>query len=315
LFHVVLLPETAPRARLPARVLEREPILDFPTTLIAGLAFLLHFLLIGALYSDWADPVVTDEISIAAVIDAARMPPAPPLESAPAAAATMSSTRGVERTPTAAQPGPSRAAASAAGLSAELEKIMMGILPALGGEEAATSGVLSSSELPTQALDAAAASERGVSGPGTLVLGPSGQPLTPGPAGNLRGIGPTSREYTDVRGQMVAVGGPKATTDISEPTTTGRINDAARVVAGLRPGFRQCYVREIERNADAQGNIRLTLRVGENGEVLSVQAAAGGNLGSAMVACIQARAGAAQFKPPEGGSAAVVVPVIFRNQH
>jgi hypothetical protein len=82
----------------------------------------------------------------------------------------------------------------------------------------------------------------------------------------------------------------------------------------MRAGFRACYNRALQENPDAQGSIRLTIRVGPGGEVQGVSAAPSGNLSGSVVSCVQARASAAQFSPPEGGSAAVVVPVTFVKQ-
>ena len=75
----------------------------------------------------------------------------------------------------------------------------------------------------------------------------------------------------------------------------------------MRAGFRACYNRGLQENPDAQGNIRLTIRVGPGGEVSGVSAAPSGNLPASVVSCVQARASAAQFAPPEGGSAVIVV--------
>jgi hypothetical protein len=81
----------------------------------------------------------------------------------------------------------------------------------------------------------------------------------------------------------------------------------------MRPGFRRCYNQELANNPDAEGSIHLSIRVGPGGEVTGVSATVSGNLGSA-VACVKARAAAAQFAPPDGGSAVVQVPVTFVKQ-
>jgi hypothetical protein len=82
----------------------------------------------------------------------------------------------------------------------------------------------------------------------------------------------------------------------------------------MRAGFRACYQRGLNENPDAQGNIRLTIQVGPGGEVRGVTAVPAGTLPPSVVACVQARAKAAQFDPPEGGSAAIQVPVTFVKQ-
>jgi hypothetical protein len=94
----------------------------------------------------------------------------------------------------------------------------------------------------------------------------------------------------------------------------GTVSNASRVVAGMRAGFRACYNRGLAINPDSAGSIRLTIRVGPGGEVQGVSAAPAGNLPGSVVGCVKARASAAQFSPPEGGAAVVVVPVTFVKQ-
>ena len=61
-------------------------------------------------------------------------------------------------------------------------------------------------------------------------------------------------------------------------------------------------------------DVVMLIRVGPGGEVQSVTAVPAGNLPGSVVGCVKARASAAQFSPPEGGSAVVVVPVTFVKQ-
>ena len=41
-------------------------------TIIAAFSFLFHFGMVGAIYSDWMDPVVDDELDIAGLIDSVK---------------------------------------------------------------------------------------------------------------------------------------------------------------------------------------------------------------------------------------------------
>jgi hypothetical protein len=321
LFQIVLLPPEPPRAQLPLAILRPGPIVDWPTTLIAALAFLLHFLAIGALYSDWVDPVVDDGVVVAAVVDTLRAPPAPPPLETASEETVPSETAAPVESDSATQQGPdgTRGPPSAqnddARLVAELESISMGVLGVLGAEGPATRDVIGDGEVPTSALDDAAASESGVSSPGRLVLAPGGHTLRPGERpGNLRDLGNRERAHVDDRGSTGPLKGPIAHTDVHTPQTTGRVSDAARVVAGMRAGFRACYQRALDGYPDAQGSIRLSLQVGPNGEVGGVSASPGGNIPASLVSCVSSRARVAQFAAPEGGSAVVQVPVIFRNQ-
>jgi len=82
----------------------------------------------------------------------------------------------------------------------------------------------------------------------------------------------------------------------------------------MRAGFRNCYQRGLAENPDAQGSIRLTIRVGATGAVTGVTPAPSGSLPASVIACCVARASAAQFEPPDGGSATIAVPITFVSQ-
>jgi len=88
----------------------------------------------------------------------------------------------------------------------------------------------------------------------------------------------------------------------------GTMGNAARVVAGLRAGLRDCYARE---TSDAAGSIRFTLTVGANGAVSNVSAAPSGALSSGLLTCATTHVSAAKFDPPEGGAASIRIPVTF----
>src|SRR5690606_8695125 len=79
LFQVVAPPPVQPRPQLPVAVYRGASSIDWPTTIIASFAFLIHFLAIGALYSDWLDPIVDEEVSVAGLVDTMKnLPPPPP---------------------------------------------------------------------------------------------------------------------------------------------------------------------------------------------------------------------------------------------
>lgn len=326
LFQFVAPPPVQPKPQLPVSVTRGASGIDWPTTMIAAVSFLFHFMALGAIYSDWLDPIVDDEISVESLIDSVKALPVPPpveekevteVSDAPAEKAAETSKSSGSGKSAGAGGGP-MSAAQAAALSNELEQLEMETLGALSGAGPATAGVLSGGEVPTGALDMAAASGAGVGigGAGDLRLGGGGGTLRPGAGGSgLAGIGQTGRgEGTTGGGKVKTVKGPTGNASVGGAAVAGgAVSDASRVVAGMQAGFRACYQRELASNPDAQGSIRLTIRVGPGGEVQGVSAAASGSLGSA-VACVQSRAQAAQFAAPEGGSAVINVPVTFVKQ-
>lgn len=328
LFQFVAPPPVQPKPQLPVAVLRGSTSIDWTTTMIAAFSFLIHFLGIGSLYSDWLDPIVNEEASLASLVDSVKaLPPPPPVEQAKEDADSKSAKSeekaetkqqgGAQKSAAAAGPsGPKMSAAQAARLSKEMEALEMATIGALSGSGAATQGVLTGGEVATNALDQVASTGAGVSaGMGDLKLGGGGGTVRPGTAGGGLGtIGSSGKSTEAGTGAAAKVAGPKGNANVGGAAVSGgAVANASRVVAGMRAGFRNCFNRELASNPDAQGTIRLTIRVGPGGEVQSVTAAPSGSLGSA-VECVKARARSASFDPPEGGSAVVVVPVTFVKQ-
>lgn len=326
LFQFVAPPPVQPRPQLPVAVYRGTSSIDWPTTIIASFAFLVHFLAIGALYSDWLDPIVDEEVSVAGLVDTMKnLPPPPPIEEEQVETedkAEKAEDKPAEKPKAQAKgkdtkaEGGAMSAKEAAALSNELDQLEMATLGALSNMGPATAGVLKGGDVPTSALDDAAASGAGV-GVGGFNLGKGGGAIRPGQGGGLAGIGQTGRgSGTEGAGaEKIVKKGPKGSASVGGAAVSGgTVSNASRVVAGMRAGFRNCYNRGLAINPDAAGSIRLTIRVGPGGEVQGVSAVPSGNLPGSVVSCVKARASAAQFSPPEGGTAAVVVPVTFVKQ-
>jgi len=63
-----------------------------------------------------------------------------------------------------------------------------------------------------------------------------------------------------------------------------------------------------------KGSVKITAKIGPNGEVLSASPGGANGLSGEVVSCVVARVQSAQFSPPEGGGATVVIPVSFVSQ-
>ena len=325
LFQFVAPPPVQPKPQLPVAVLRGTSSIDWNTTIIAAFSFLLHFLALGAIYSGWLDPVVDDEVSVAGLIDSIKaLPPPPPVEEVPPEeTAEKAEAKEQTKTPTpsapkTSAPGAKMTARESAALQRDLQQLEMAVIGNLSSTGPATAGVLRGGDVGFSALDAAAMSAAGVGiGTGDLRLGGGGGAIRPGAVGgDLTQIGSTGRGTgTEGTGTAVKVAGPKGNANVAAPSVAGgNITNASRVVAGMRAGFRNCYNRGLQENPDSQGSIRLSITVGANGEVLNVSATPSGNLPASVIACVQGRARAASFDPPEGGSAVVVVPVTLVKQ-
>lgn len=329
LFQFVAPPPVQPKPQLPVAVLRGASSVDWPTTMIAAFSFLLHFLGIGSLYSDWMDPVVDEDGNLANLVESVRNLPAPPPVEQPTENTEVQANKAEEKAEApksgATKGGGAAGAAGgakmtmnqAAALAREMEALEMATIAALTGAGPATAGVLTDGQVATSALDQAAATSAGVSsGVGGLNLSHGGGAIRPGATGGgLASIGMAGKtEGTQGTGAVAKVAGPKGRADVGGASVAGgAVANASRVVAGMRAGFRNCFNRELASNPDAQGTIRLTIKVGPGGEVQNVAAVPSGSLGSA-VECVKARARSAQFDAPEGGSAVIVVPVTFVKQ-
>jgi hypothetical protein len=328
LFQFVAPPPIQPKPQLPVSVKSGlSSQIDWPMTIIAAFSFLFHFGMVGAIYSDWMDPLIDDEANIAGLIDSVKsLPPPPPVETPPETGTATATATGAAEAPKAAG-GAGKAAGKAgsmstgerARLSAQLDQLEMATLGALNSQGPATAGVLKGGDVPTGALDAAAQSGAGVSanGSGGLNLGGGGGGvLKPGMAGGgLGGIGQTTAGTPGGSGPQAVVAGPKGNANVGGAEVRGgSVSNADRVVAGMRAGFRACYNRGLASNPDLQGSVRITAKIGPNGEVLSATPSGGGGLGDEVVSCVVRRVQSASFSPPEGGGATVVIPVTFALQ-
>jgi hypothetical protein len=323
LFQFVAPPPIQPKPQLPVSVTRGATTIDWATTMIAAFSFLVHFSAIGSIYSEWLDPVVDYDVNISNLLDSVKsLPPPPPVETpeekpdktAQAETKAAEAPKAVSSGAAAGKAGP-MSAAKAAALSNQLEQMEMATLGALAGAGPATEGVLKTGEVPTGALDKAAASGAGV-GVGGLSLGGGGGAIRPGAAGGgLGAIGSTGPGGGGGEGKVATVQGPRGNASTGAANVSGgQVSNAARVVAGMRAGFRNCYNRALAQNPDVEGRIALNIRVGPGGEVQGVTAAPNGNLPDSVVSCVKARAQAAQFDPPQGGMAVIQVPVTFVKQ-
>lgn len=328
LFQFVAPPPIQPKPQLPVAVLRGASGIDWNTTMIAALSFLIHFLALGSIYSDWLDPVIDDEVSVANLVDSLKSLPAPPPPEEKVVE-EKTETKVEEKAkdePKSTAPSNQKSAdtgkvsaAEKASLMQEAERVMLETLAALSNTGPATEGVLNKSDVAMGALDAAAASDKAVgSGSDPLGLGRAGGgTLRPGEqGGGLGGLASTGRGAgTEGSGSGAKVSGPKAAMPgVSSSVAGGNISNAAKVVAAMRAAFRACYQKGLDQNPDSQGSIKMAIKVGPGGEVAGVTATPSGNLPPGVIDCVTARARRAQFDPPEGGAATVQVPVTFVKQ-
>jgi hypothetical protein len=338
LFQFVAPPPPQPKPQLPVSVKAGiAQDIDWNFTIIAAFSFLFHFGAVGATYADWMDPIEREEDAAAIVEDMQkRMPPPPPSEqkevetdAKPVASAApteakkeSSASAGGQKGGGSAGPGKSGGNVSdarAAAISNELAQLDVAMLGALNSNGNATSAVLSGSDVPTSLLNDAAASGAGAgqSGMAGLNLGGSGGgTIRPGGGGGgLQNLGNTQGSGPATAGSAQKVKGPVGSASVGAPNVSGgSVANAQAVVAGMAAGFRRCYNKGLAEDPNMKGSIRITAKIGPNGEVLGASPGGGGGLSGSVVACVAARVASAQFAPPEGGGATIVIPVTFISQ-
>jgi hypothetical protein len=83
------------------------------------------------------------------------------------------------------------------------------------------------------------------------------------------------------------------------------ISNLQRVVAGMRAGFGNCYQRALVDAPAYADQLEVRLTVGSDGAV-TVAKATSSQRNAGLVACVEARCGAAHFDPPSAGRPASV---------
>jgi hypothetical protein len=335
LFQFVAPPPVQPRPQLPLAVKGGiASQIDWSLTIIAAFSFLLHFGIVGAMYSDWMDPVVGDDYNVAGLVDMIKnIPPPPatetPTEVTPNATATATATATPTTAPKASGGGSKSAGATgqsksagsvgdkqAAALAAQADQMQMQMLAALGGGSA-VQGALSRSDIPPVDLSGAAASRAGVAaGTGDLkVSGGGGAIQGGGKGGGLGSLGGSTKTSGDgTAGQERKVEGPKGDAQVGGSTATVPVSDADRVIAGLRPRFRQCYQTGLNSDPSMSGKVVVTAKVGPNGEVSSADVTSNTGLSQSVASCIASAVRRAQFNPPGGSGSTLNIPVTFVQQ-
>ncbi len=319
LFQFVAPPPPAPRPQLPLSVkggLASQ--IDWTLTIIAAFSFMIHFGFIGAMYSDWMDTVVNDDVSIQGLTDMLNKVPPPPPEDKPDTPTADTSKAADKPTPVANNtPSPKAGPVSdkqAAALTQQAEAMQMQMLAAFGGQTS-VQGALNRSDVPVTDLSGVAQSSAGISNTGgdLKLAGGGGGLAAPGHNGNgLSGLGVSGGGGSGTTGTVKEVRGPTGDAQMGPIAGGGAVSDAERVIAGLRPGFKSCYNKGLANDPSMAGKIILAIKVQPNGDVENVTKAGGSGLSSEVETCIMNKAKHASFTA--GGGATIQVPVTFVQQ-
>jgi TonB family protein len=99
--------------------------------------------------------------------------------------------------------------------------------------------------------------------------------------------------------------------NIGGTTATVPIPNADRVIAGLRPRFKNCYQAGLNSDPTMSGKVVVMVRVGPNGEVSSASMVSSSGMSQAAVECVVRQLKAPQFEAIGGGGSTLNVPLTF----
>lgn len=328
LFQMVVAPAPAARPQLPLSVRASSADVDWSLTILVALSFLLHFGFVGALYSDWVDPIVRDAPSVSGLVDLVKNSPrALPLETpktdeppsrtesskaeakrdAPASASPGRSSASPGRSSTGASSSDRGQAARDAALVAQAESMRVEIAASLSGSSS-VQNALKRSNVPVVDVGEAAAKNTSVSGE---ISTSSGGPVASNRSNGLGELGKdgTKRSGPDSAGPARETRGPSLDTRVEPTRASMPVSDADRVVAGLKPAFRRCYQLGLDQDSSQSGRVVVSAKIAPTGEVASAEVASIQGLSAGVGACVARAVRGAQFSAPGGTGSTLQIPV------
>jgi hypothetical protein len=320
LFQFVAPPPVQPRPQLPLSVKGGVASqIDWSLTIIAAFSFLLHFGLVGAMYSDWMDPVVNDDI-MGNLIDMVSKTVPPPVETNETPSSSASSTDTAPAPTQAPKQAPGKQgppdAKVVAGLLQEADQARIAILAALNGGPNINGAMKDDNGAPVD-LNSLANRSGGINNPaGGLNLPNGGGPIRPGQGGaGLQGLrgGETGGASTSA-GQAVKVI-PVGNVEYGGSTASVPVSNAEAVIRSqIHPGAKRCYQTGLNSDPTQSGRLVILIKVAPSGEVDSVSVSSNSGLSAGVAKCIQGVAGRAKFDAPGPSGSTISVPFNFVKQ-
>jgi hypothetical protein len=322
LFQFVVPPPARPRPRLPLSVKGGfASEIDWTLAILIALSFLFHFGLVGAMYSDWSDAVVSDDVTASLLDSWVHAPPLPVDTAEPAPDATartptaVATQRSQEPGPAARDRPPISAAPNARTVAQLLKEAADARIAIVGGLRGGPSidRALSDGSGADVDLNELATRPGGFTNKEGLLSGVSpGGPIQPGRVGDWAGIrGHPTGGAPSVAGSATPV---LPNFDMHElpPTVTAPVANVEAVIHKMiEPGARLCYQRGLQSNPGQAGKVVIVLKIAASGEVDLASVASNAGLSAQVASCIASVARRARFDPPDGTGATLSVPFNF----
>jgi TonB family protein len=303
---------------------------DWALTFIVAFSFLAHFGLVGAMYSDWSDPIVGDH-DVAGLIDMITKIPPPPVEVPDESKPSSVTNAPLKAQPESTKPTPGPVAnnhpnpnpnpsppapmsdARSAALAARGEAMQMQVLTGLNAGPAVQSA-LDRSNVP--AIDLSSAAERNIGAARSTgdLKTTTGGPVAASTHNGLGTLGNVHADGNNQPGKETNVGSPIPIAQVGITTTTTPIPNPDGTIAALRGRFRNCYQTGLLGDSTMAGKVMISAKVGPNGEVISADVVSISGLSPAVGQCIAGVVKRATFNAPGGGGSTVQIPVTFLQQ-
>jgi hypothetical protein len=147
-------------------------------------------------------------------------------------------------------------------------------------------------------------------------MGSGGGIVQPGRSGGLGSIaGGNGTGAGNGAGALAPVAGPKGDASIGATSASVPVSNLERVVATLRPKFRNCYQTQgLNVDPSMSGAVTMVVKIAPNGEVNSADPTANSGLSDPVVKCIARVLRNAQFDAPGSSGSTVQIPVKFVKQ-
>ena len=329
LFQLVAAPPIMPPAQLPLAVQGRGSI-DWAFLCIAAASFLAHFGFVGAVQADWLDPIVDDEGATAAlIVEAQKNRPDVPPEDKPVDKSAPTDDKTPKKTDDGKVAkvdgkfgfvknlGPSKAKSTSVDLTAlskDLDDLHVGVLGSMGAGPTVSSVMKKGDTAVESAIDEVAKKNNGVDKDNPMLK--TGTPVT-GPIAGTNGLdkigdaksNPNPGNTSTAPGDAVKV--PLPAEPSANPIGPNVPKDANSVIAGAKWRFKACYTKELSKNPDAAGTVKVTVETDAGGKVLSSSGAPGGTLSANVAQCVQNAFYALKFADTDTG-ATFNVPVVLQ---
>jgi len=323
LFQFVAPPAPQQRPRLPLSVKGGlGSRIDWGLTVIAAFSFLVHFGVVGAMYSDWTDPVVDDGLTAGLLEMVQKTSPAA-VETYEAPASTAASAESAtEPTPPSrsrprAQPQVrSPGAQSVHDAVIEGERTRIAILTALNALGPALTTALKDDAVAPVNLNILANKPDGVENAsgGNLSMPGAEGPFRPGKTcEGLQCVHVETVAATSTAGPAVTV--VPVDVQYAAPTISVPVSNAeATIRRQIHPGAKRCYQRGLQQDPTQAGRLVITIKVAPGGDVDSASVASNGGLSAQVASCIALVARRAKFDAPGPDGSTISVPFNFVKQ-